>query len=139
MHDDLGQDPNVPPQGEQTIMVAGKAEPGHDIFAKRPQGEVKSENKETSPPVEDNEPRAISVIGVTTHGDALSKQDERALEMPTESAATVSQQDDSPSPPDDASSPAGPEVVKGKIQGPLDAEQAEADEVRQELFPDANT
>lgn len=120
-------------------MVAGKAEPGHDIFAKRPQGEVKSENKETSPPVEDNEPRAISAIGVTTHSDVLSKQDERALENPTESASAASQQDSSPSPPDDASSPASPEAAKGKVQGPLDAEQAEADEVRQELFPDANT
>jgi hypothetical protein len=118
---------------------AGKAEPGHDIFAKPPQGEVKSENKASLSPVEDNEPKAISSIGLISHSDVLSKQDEIASENPAESASTVSQQDDSPSPSDDASPPASSEVAKAKVQGPLDAEQAEADEVRQELFPDANT
>jgi dolichyl-phosphate-mannose-protein mannosyltransferase len=139
VHDDLGQAPNVPPQGEQTSVDAGKAEPGHDVFAQSPQGEVKSDNKVALSPVEDNEPKAISSIGLTSHSDVLSKQDEIASEKPAESASTVSQQDGSPSPSDDASSPASSEAVKAKVQGPLDAEQAEADEVRQELFPDANT
>jgi hypothetical protein len=120
-------------------MDAGKPEPGHDIFARPPQGEVKSENKASLSPVEDDEPRAISSIGFTAHSDVLSKQDEIASEKPVESASTVSQQDSSPSPSDDTSSPASSEVAKAKVQGPLDAEQAEADEVRQELFPDANT
>jgi dolichyl-phosphate-mannose-protein mannosyltransferase len=118
---------------------AGKAEPGRDIFAQSPQGEAKSENKAASPSLEDNEPKAISSIGVTSHGDVLSKEDETASEKPAESASTVSQQDGSPSPSADASSTASSEVAKVKVQGPLDAEQAEADEVRQELFPDANT
>ena len=120
-------------------MDAGKAVPGHDIFAQSPQAEVKSENKAASSPLEDNEPKAISSIGLTSHSDVLSKQDEIALEKPAESASTVSQQDGSPSPSADASSTASSEVAKAKVQGPLDAEQAEADEVRQELFPDANT
>jgi hypothetical protein len=118
---------------------AGRAEPGHDIFAKRPQGEVKSENKASLSPVEDNEPKAISSIGLTSHSDVSSKQDEIASEKPAESTSTVSQQDGSPSPSDDTSPPASSEAAKAKVQGPLDAEQAEADEVRQELFPDANT
>jgi hypothetical protein len=67
------------------------------------------------------------------------KEYEIASEKPVESASTVSQQDGSPSPSDDASSPTTSEVAKAKVQGPLDAEQAEADEVRQELFPNANT
>jgi len=132
VQDDLDQVPDVP-QGEQTSVVAGKAEPGHDIFAKRPQGEVKSENKDTLAPVEDNEPKAISVIGLTSHIDVLSKPDAIASEKHAESASTVSQNDAH------ALSPTSSEVAKAKIQGPLDAEQAEADEVRQELFPDANT
>jgi len=127
----------VPPQGEQTSVDAGKAEPGHDIFAKSPQGEVKSENKAALSPVEDNEPKAISSIGLTSLSEVLSKQD--ASEKPAETASTVPQQDGSPSPSADASSPASSDVAKAKVQGPLDAEQAEADEVRQELFPDANT
>jgi hypothetical protein len=139
VHDDLGQAPNVPPQGEQTSVNAVKAEPGHDIFAQSPQGEVKSENKAVLSPVEDNEPKAISSIGLTLQSDVLSKQDETPSEKPAESASAVSQQDDSPSPSHDASSPTSSEVAKAKVQGPLDAEQAEADEVRQELFPDANT
>jgi hypothetical protein len=119
---------------------AGKAEPGHDIFAQPPQGEAKSEKKAALSPVEDNEPKAISFIGVSSHADVSSKQDEIASEKPTESTSTVPQQDSSPSPSDGgASSPASSEATKGKVQGPLDAEQAEADEVRQELFPEANT
>lgn len=132
----------MPPQGEQTSVDAGKAEPGRDIFAQSPQAEVKSEEKAASTPLEDNEPKAISSIGVTLHDDLLSNEDEIALEKPAESASTVSQQDgSSPSPSADASSTTSSEVAKAKakVQGPLDAEQAEADEVRQELFPDANT
>ena len=121
-------------------MDAGKAEPGHDIFAQRPQGEVKSEDKAASTSLDENEPKAISSIGLASHVDVLSKPDEIGSEKPAESASTVSQQDGSPSPPADvSSSPASSEVAKPKVQGPLDAEQAEADEVRQELFPDANT
>lgn len=121
-------------------MDAGKPEPGHDIFAQSPQGEVKSENKASLSPVEDSEPKAISSIGLTAPSDVLSKQDEIVSEKPAESASSVSQQQDgSPSPSDEASSSASSEVAKAKVQGPLDAEQAEADEVRQELFPDANT
>lgn len=124
-------------------MDAGKPEPGHDVFAQSPQGEVKSENKASLSPVEDSEPKAISSIGLTAHSEFLSKQDENheiVSEKPAESASTVSQQQEgSPSPSDEASSPASSEVAKAKVQGPLDAEQAEADEVRQELFPDANT
>jgi len=131
----------VPPQGEQTSVDAGKPEPGHDVFAQSPQGEVKSENKASLSPVEDSEPKAISSIGLTAPSDVLSKQDEIVSEKPAESASTVSQQqqDGSPSPSDEAPSPASSEVAKAKVQGPLDAEQAEADEVRQELFPNANT
>jgi len=116
---------------------AGKAEPGRDVFAPAPQGDIKSKNA-VSPLIADNEPKAISSIGLSSHDDVSSMQDETTLEKPAESTSTASQQDGSPSPPSDASSPTSSEAVKVKVQGPMDAEQAEADGVRQELFPDAN-
>jgi hypothetical protein len=120
---------------------AGKAEPGRDIFAPAPQGDIRIKNNAVPPSADDNEPKAISLIGYSSFSEALSsKQDERPSETPAESALAVSQQqqDGSPSssPSDDLSS-ASFEVAKAKVQGPMDAEQAEADEVRQELFPDA--
>jgi hypothetical protein len=136
VHDHLGQAPNAPPELEETAVDAGRAEPGRDIFAPAPQGDAKSKkNDGVSSAVEDSEPKAISSIGFETP----SKQDEGASETPAaESAFAVVQQDgDSSSPSgDDASSS---EVAKAKVQGPMDAEQAEADEVSQELFPDAQS
>ena len=118
-------------------MDAGKAEPGRDIFAAAPQGDVKSKNNADSLHVEDSEPKAISSIGFSSFSEALSQQDERETPV-AESASTVFQQDGgSSSPSGDALTPANSEVAKAKAQGPVDAEQAEADEVRQELFPDA--
>ena len=136
VEDNLGQVPEVPPEAEETTVDAGKAEPGRDIFAPPPRVEIKSEEKPNRPPVEDNEPKAVSAVG----GEALPRQDEGASELP-EARGNVSP---SPSPSDDTSppgaaesAPAGSEAARAKIQGPMDAEQAEADEVRQELFPDA--
>jgi len=139
VEDHLGQAPNVPPESEQTAVDAGKAEPGRDIFAPAPQGDVKSKINVDSLPVEDSEAKAISSIGFSSLSEDLSTQDERASETPAaESASTVFRQDgDSSSPSGDALTSANSEVAKAKPQGPMDAEQAEADEVRQELFPDA--
>ena len=122
-------------------MDAGRAEPGRDVFAQPQQGDVRSKNNAIPRPAEDNEPKAISSIGFSLFGEALSEQDERASETPAENAPAVSQQEDGTSLPSaDALSLASSEVAKAKVvQGPMDAEQAEAEEVRQELFPDALT
>ena len=116
-------------------MDAGRAEPGRDIFAPPPQVEIKSEEKPNAPPIEDNEPKAVSAVG----GEASPRQDERASEPESRGDVSPSpSSSDDTSPPGAAeSAPAGSEGTKAKIQGPMDAEQAEADEVRQELFPDA--
>jgi len=136
VEDKLGQVPEVPPEAEETTVDAGKAEPGRDIFAPPPQVEIKSEEKPNAPPVEDNEPKAVSAVG----GEASPRQDESASE-PAEGRGKVSpvlSPSDDTSPPGAAeSAPASSEAVRAKVQGPMDAEQAEADEVRQELFPDA--
>jgi dolichyl-phosphate-mannose-protein mannosyltransferase len=144
VEDNLGQNPNVPPQGEETHVDAGKAEPGRDIFAAPPQAGVMSEEKPNPPPVEGNEPKAVSAVGVSS-GEAVPNQDESAPEKPEGRATTAPLGDSSPlAPPSDNTPPAaagaapvGAEGAKAKVQGPVDAEQAEADEVRQELFPDA--
>jgi hypothetical protein len=119
---------------------AGKAEPGRDIFAPPPQADVRSEDKPSPPPVEGNEPKAVSAVGVTD-GEAVPKQDEKAPEMPEGRAPTapIGGSASLPPPVDNTPPPAaaGTEAAKAKVQGPVDAEQAEADEVRQELFPDA--
>jgi hypothetical protein len=123
-------------------VEGGKAEPGRDIFAPPPQVEVMSEDKLNAPPVEDNEPKAVSAVGVSPD-EALPKQDEGAYEMPENGALTApvgdvsSSSDDALPPVAAGTTPQGSEPAKAKIQGPVDAEQAEADEVRQELFPDA--
>jgi hypothetical protein len=119
---------------------AGKAEPGRDIFAPPPQADVKSEGKPNLPPVGGNEPKAVSAVGVID-SEAVPKQSEKVSEMPEGRAPTAPIGGSAPSPPPVDSTPipaaAGAEAVKAKVQGPMDAEQAEADEVRQELFPDA--
>jgi len=139
VEDHLGQAANIPPESEETQVNAEKAEPGRDIFARPPKAEIKSQNKVVVPPVvEENEPKAISIVGVSSSSEAL--QDEKASETPAyidNAASTVSPDDVSPSPPVDTLSMAESEVPKAKVHGPMDAEQAEADEVRQELFPDA--
>ncbi|KAH9963295.1 glycosyltransferase family 39 protein [Russula dissimulans] len=130
---------NIPPEAEETEVNAEKAEPGRDIFARPPKEDIKSQNKDVPPAAEENEPKAISTVGVSLSSEAL--QDEKASETPadTDNATTASPNG---APPADSlvltqSEVPQSEVPKAKIQGPMDAEQAEADEVRQELFPDA--
>lgn len=121
-------------------MDAGKAEPGRDIFAAPPRADVKSEDKPEPPPVEGNEPKAVSAVGGSS-SETVPKQDERAPEIPEDRTSTAPG-NGAPLPPHADNTPpvaalVGSEAAKAKVQGPMDAEQAEADEVRQELFPDA--
>lgn len=141
VEDNAAQVPDVQ-QGEETTVDAGKAEPGRDIFAAPPQPDIRSEDKLKPPPVEGNEPKAVSAVGVGgSSSDAVPKQDERAPEIPEDRAPTAPGNGAPLPPPADntpaGAAPAGAEAAKAKVQGPMDAEQAEADEVRQELFPDA--
>jgi len=129
---------NIPSEAEETQVNAEKAEPGRDIFARPPKADIKSQNKVVPPAAEENEPKAISTVGLSS--EAL--QDEKASETPadTDNASTASPNG---TPPAESlvlaqSEVPQSEVPKAKVQGPMDAEQAEADEVRQELFPDAH-
>ena len=136
VEDNLGQVPEVPPEAEETTVDAGKAEPGRDIFAPPPQVEIMSEEKPNAPPVDDNEPKAVSAVG----GEPSPREDESASELAEgrgNASPLLSPSDDTSPPGAAESAPTSSEAVRAKVQGPMDAEQAEADEVRQELFPDA--
>ena len=131
-----------PEQAEETSVDPGKAEPGRDIFAPHPQANnIKSEAMGN--PVVDDEPKAISSVGAAPSGEDIQKHDnEKIAETPggePSLAATTENSSSSSSSDAKAAESAAPSPeVKAKVQGPLDAEQAEADEVRQELFPHAN-
>lgn len=142
--EDIGQAPNVPQvQAEGTEVNPAKAEPGRDIFAQHPKADIKSEDMVIPPPVVDDEPKAISSVGATSSSEDPQKHDEKTSETPAAEPSLATSGENTPSSSDDSSSSTvvdsavpSPEVAKAKAQGPLDAEQAEADEVRQELFPD---
>jgi len=118
----------------------GKAEPGRDIFAPHPQVDIKSEDMPIPPPVADDEPKAISSVGGggSSSSEGSQKHDEKAAETPENEPTPATPGDNTPSSSSENAAPS-PEVAKAKVEGPLDAEQAEAEEVRQELFPDAHT
>ena len=127
-------------------MNPAKAEPGRDIFAQHPKADIKSQDMVIPPPVVEDEPKAISSVGATSPSEDPQKHDEKTSETPageTSLATTGENTPSSSSSSDNSLSPnvaestvPSPEVAKAKAHGPLDAEQAEADEVRQELFPD---
>lgn len=129
VEDKLGQAPNVAPPAEETTVDAGKAEPGRDIFAKPPQPDVMSKEKAIPPPAENDEPKAISSVGLPS--------DSEASETPSDKSSSVDR-GDALSSADIGNSVDNAQPEKAKVQGPPDAEQAEADEVRQELFPEAH-
>jgi hypothetical protein len=123
VEDNVGQDPDVPPKAEETAVDAEKAEPGRDIFAQPPQVDIMSKEKKVVPaPAENDEPKAISSVGVQSD-DGPS---ETSADQPLDGALSGTVMENT--------------VAKEKliVQGPPEAEQAEADEVRQELFPEAH-
>lgn len=131
-------------QAEGTEVNPAKAEPGRDIFAQHPKADIKSEDMVIPPPVVDDEPKAISSVGATSPSEDPQKHDEKTSETPASEPSLATTGEKIPSSSSDNSSPIvaesavpSPEAAKAKAHGPLDAEQAEADEVRQELFPDA--
>ncbi|KAI0284837.1 hypothetical protein BC826DRAFT_973176 [Russula brevipes] len=91
-----------PPRAEKTSVDAEKAEPCRDIFASPPQAKIKSE-KDAIPPVEENEPRTITPVGLASFSKDSSKRGENALEEPADKA--VAPENTLPSPSDGTSSP----------------------------------
>jgi hypothetical protein len=111
----------VPPQAEETTVNARKAEPGRDIFAQPPQQDIMSHEKAVPAPAENDEPKAISSVGFPSDSEAAEAPADKSSSNAQSSAMMGTTQADS-------------KAEKPKVQGPPDAEQAEADEVGQELF-----
>jgi len=125
VEDNVGQAPDVPPKAEETAVEAEKAEPGRDIFAQPPQVDVMSKEKVVPAPAENDEPKAISSVGIQSD-DGPS---ETSADKPLDDALSGTVM---------GNTEAKVEAEKLIVQGPPEAEQAEADEVRQELFPEAH-
>jgi hypothetical protein len=116
----------VAPEAEETTVDAGKAEPGRDIFAQPPQADIMSKEKIVPAPAENDEPKAISSVGLPSDEEASDTPADKSLNDTLTSAIL-------------GSTVANSQAEKPKVQGPPDEEQAEADEVRQELFPEAQS
>lgn len=156
VEDNFGQDNNAAlPKAEETFVDAAKAEPGRDIFAKGDKKDIKSD---AQVPVQENDVREkeVSSVGVaessitpaSASASAAAAEEKVAGNAPAvqhsaESSLSPATSDAevkaaaSSSSPVASESQAIPEPVRHKAEGPLGAEEAEAEEVRNELFPDA--
>ena len=158
VEDNFGQDNNVVlPKAEETFVDAAKAEPGRDIFAKGDKKDIKSD---AQVPVQENDVREkeVSSVGiaessitpasasasvaaaeekVADNAPAVQHSAESSLSPATSDAEVKAAASSSSSSPVASESQAIPEPVRHKPEGPMGAEEAEAEEVRNELFPDA--
>lgn len=145
VEDKLGQDAIAPPEDEQSTAVPiGAPEPGRDIFAKDKQKEIKSQMKDV--PVANENQKEISVVTFEPTG--------AAPEVVAKGKVEVKVQEDSVSATGEPEEQANPEVISilekeieaelgedvdahRKPHGPLDHEEAIADQVAHELYPEA--
>ncbi|KAG1717256.1 uncharacterized protein EDB91DRAFT_1068075 [Suillus paluster] len=140
VEDKLGQDAVVPPQDEQSTAVPiGAPEPGRDVFAKDKQKEIKSQLLAMDVPVPVDE-KEISVV--------TFEPTSAAPELAAGEKEEAKVQGGIGEPEDQAHSEfinnLEEEVEVGednddlrKLHGPLDHEEAIADQVAHELYPEA--
>lgn len=113
------------PQLDTTSGLGNQPQPGHDVFAKHPQEEIKSEAQpKVEVPAEDKE---VSKVLLSTEG--LTTQEEAPVQTETVEAESVVKEE----PNDDGSET----TSKLETAGPLEHDQAEAEAARNELFGDA--
>jgi len=143
VEDKIGQDPKkAAPQDEQTAVVAGKPEPGRDIFAGDPAKDIQSQASHALKVEKDPNSLILSEtstevnekakhIGTSASSDSQSSSNLNSEPVQTldsvrmgEGTTTSSRQveDDS---------------VIHKPVGPLPEAEAEANRAAHELFPDA--
>ncbi|KAF8844790.1 glycosyltransferase family 39 protein [Paxillus ammoniavirescens] len=133
----------VIPEANTAIPSGAVAEPGRDVFAKEDEKEVKSVAGGTGLPDAVDGERVVSVVSAEPTGDMPEKKEEEAkgetrVQRQSEPPASVSVEE----PP--ASGAKVEEEVKieealtaVKPEGPLDHEEALADQVAHELYPEA--
>jgi dolichyl-phosphate-mannose-protein mannosyltransferase len=147
VEDNLGQDADAPPQDDHTTAAQiGAAEPGRDVFAKDKQKDIKSQKLASDAPVDADE-KEISVVkfeptSATPESASRGKGRNEVHNGDTSTSTRTGE-------------PEGqrvPEVIKSQEEvirvgedsdssrvtnGPLAHEEAIADQVAYELYPDA--
>ncbi|CDO78273.1 Glycosyltransferase Family 39 protein [Trametes cinnabarina] len=123
-----------PEQADTTTIGIGQAEPGRDIFADHPHNEIKSQVNEAPRVIEEehkDKDVKTETSSATVEPSAQSSSNNESASDGTSSepsSSTVASNADSTERPDEHE----------QVKGPKDEEAAEADRVREALFPDAN-
>ena len=145
-----------PADSDTTTLAFGQAEPGRDIFAGHPHDEIKSVEKDNEPKPEDKDEKAISSVNTNTESvTEAAKVAEPATES-TESSSTSSEASSSPTVESSTAETSSTESTSSSSEsassstsadetpahahehaGPKVEEEAEADRVREALYPDA--
>ena len=132
---------------DTTTIGFGQAEPGRDIFAGHPHNDLKSKEGEAprkaeDAPDSDQELKEISSQSVdsATEGSKVAEAETQIDEGSASSYETASTAESSSV--DGASSASSepeqtPAHAHEHVEGPKGEEEAEADRVREDLFPDA--
>jgi dolichyl-phosphate-mannose-protein mannosyltransferase len=149
VEDKLGQDAAVPPQDDFTTAIPiGVAEPGRDIFAKGEQKEIKSQMLAFDvPDVVDDEKEISLVKFEPTHAAPKPESSEKEEDKMDVGDVSNSAGAGEPEPLGDAEVFGNLQEVMDEVgddsdklrvsHGPLDHEEAIADQVAHELYPEA--
>ncbi len=133
-----------PKEPDTTTLDFGQAEPGRDIFGGHPHNELNSKESDATRQTEEEQKEASSQnVESATEAAKVAEEATEAIEAAESSTAEASSTVESSSA--DVASPASaePEQTPAHVDdhehaaGPKAEEEAEADRVRDALFPDA--
>lgn len=147
VEDKLGQDAVAPPQDDHTAAVPiGAAEPGRDVFAKDEQKNIKSQTLAPDAPVVEDE-KEISMVkfeptDAATEPAPASSENEGDKVHSTGTRTSAAEDDGVPEVIENLEEEevfgVGEDTDNSSMShGPLDHEEAIADQVAYELYPDA--
>ncbi|KAG1740311.1 glycosyltransferase family 39 protein [Suillus lakei] len=147
VEDKLGQDGVAPPQDEQgTAIPIGAPEPGRDVFAKDKQKEIKSQMiaLQDVPVIVDEKEISVVTFEPTRGAPEVVAEQKEEAQVPEGSVSGTDE-------PEDQAHPEAVNIPEEKVEvevgedidahrkshGPLDHEEAIADQVAHELYPEA--
>lgn len=144
VEDKLGQDAIAPPEDEQSTAVPiGAPEPGRDVFAKDKQKEIKSQMIALQDVPANVDEKEISAVTFTAAPEVVAEGKKEIRVQGGDVSATGE--------PEDQANPEVIDILAKEIEvelgedvadhrkphGPLDHEEAIADQVAHELYPEA--
>ena len=133
MEDKLGKAANLPPahDPDTTMVKFAQAEPGHDVFAGKKDEKPKSESVARGPA------GAESVVEpVREQPDAAVDQSETQRDQEAPQEADSTSEPDVSSTSEESVSSSSSSLSADSESATTQAEEAEADRARKELFPD---